>query len=130
MKINVNEAPNRALNWAVAKCLTVTQQAHGFTVIDGQPYVILAELGGLQGAFYVEDWDRGGKLIEPYIQSLNQSIDNGRWYAWPKYVPGTPEGEVGNRATGFGDTPLQAVVRCYITRVLGPVIDVPKDLLT
>lgn len=118
MHIKVSEATPLQLDWLVAKC-------EG----GGEPEYFNGVVWITTGSFFARvrrieytpstNWNQGGPIIEREIQSINQSIDNGRWYAWAKGVV------VGK---GAGPTPLIAAMRCYVASKLGDEVEIPEEL--
>ena len=97
-----------ALDWAAAK-------AEGLTYWDDDRLCFANEPHG-EDFEPSTDWAQGGAIIERERICL---IDQGGDY-W--------QAMCGWRES-FGDTPLEAAMRCYVASKLGDEIDVPKELL-
>jgi len=98
--MKTSQLTGAALDWAVAKC-EGTLHDDGSVSDYFQPSV---------------DWEQGGAIIESKRICL---IDQGGDY-W-KAITGWTE--------VFGDTPLEAAMRCYVASKLGDEIEVPEELL-
>jgi len=107
------ELTGAALNWAVAKCANV---------INGDAL----DVGFIREGGYTPstDWAAGGAIIER--EGISVALERGEpWAAWSK-AAFRDDAE----AFGYGETPLIAAMRCYVTSKLGDEVDVPKELLT
>ena len=63
------------------------------------------------------DWSQAGPIIEKEMITLGPAKHAGFMaWAWPK------ENGI------WGDTPLEAAMRCYVSTKLGDEIDVPEEL--
>lgn len=101
-----------ALDWAVAKC-----RGDDF---DGDIFLDIHACGRHN---YSSDWLLGG----PIIAQMKIATEHGgdAFDAWvAKIKPGLPDDD-----EWVGPTPLIAALRCYVARQLGPVIEVPGELL-
>ena len=109
--MKTSELSGAALDWAVAK-------ATG----EYKPVAVPA---------YSTDWSQGGPIIERecitvsalYAQKNPPSPEyaHGEWGA---YIPCG----VNSEASGRGNTPLIAAMRCYVTSRLGEDIELPEAL--
>lgn len=75
-------------------------------------------------------WDQGGPLIEREKIGLDYFPDGnypngGEWGATAPYEDKTLGATL---VIGFGPTPLVAVMRAYVTRMLGDVVEIPEEL--
>lgn len=116
MKIRTSELTDYRLDWAVAKCV-------GLLAPDG---VHLSDeycdrLHADQDGGFSTDWAQGGPIIERHIFVLEdrETDDEApeRWMA-----------QAINGVVCFGQTPLIAAMRAYVTAMLGDEIDVPEEL--
>jgi hypothetical protein len=101
------ELTGAALDWAVAQC-------EGFDNGDWLPD-------------YSTDWAAGGAIIEREEISISREFSSGRieWAAWTP-APFRDDAE----AFGYGETPLIAVMRCYVASKLGDEVEIPDELST
>ena len=106
MKVKVSEAEGQVLDWLVAKV-----EEPALTVDD---FVI--EWRQCNHATSV-DWAQGGPIIEREMITVGPAEHQG-FMAW-----GWPKG-----AGVWGDSPLEAAMRCYIASKLGDEVDVPEVL--
>jgi hypothetical protein len=102
--MKTNELTGAALDWAVCK-------ASGTVDID-----MVWELVKRAGISYSTDWEYGGRVIERERICL---IDQGGDY-WQAITGWT---EV------FGDTPLEAAMRCYVASKLGDEVQIPEEVV-
>lgn len=121
----VADASGAVLNWLVAKCKgAVDLRIH---TCGEQPVWVYTNpedddfpesMEYLANAEYVTDWVLAGPIIDQNCINL-YSCGDGSWKAnW--YF---------DSARIDGSTPLLAVMRCYVTSVLGNSVEVPFDLL-
>lgn len=99
--MKTSELTGAALDWAVTK-------AEGFDC------EVTSSDWGMNG--WATDWAQGGAIIERQRICL---IDQGGDY-W-QAICGWKE--------SFGDTPLEAAMRCHVVLQLGDEVDVPEELL-
>ncbi len=109
MKVQVNDATPRQLNWLVAKCEGVSWSTW---LLDG----------------YATDWAQGGPIIEREEISLHTT---------PKFAAQCMKWDASQRningacvRSQFGPTPLIAAMRCYVASKLGEECDIPDELIT
>lgn len=121
MLTKTNELTDAPLDWAVAKCLTLTGAARGVELRDGVPMVLD---GCWAVAEFSYNWDQGGPIIEREKIELryHDVIVAGIWYR-----DGIGSDECSHKA--IGPTPLVAAMRCYVASKLGNEVDIPKELL-
>lgn len=105
------------LDWAVAMCEgnPVRKQPSGFLFLMDRDRQI-AEWRPSSA------WAQGGPIIERERLSLRAS-GAGDWVAMSHDV------EHPDRVVCYGDTPLIAAMRCYVTMKMGYDIEVPEHLL-
>lgn len=114
MKVLTKELKDKALDWAVAKI----QGAHRAYLV-GEDFIEHHNHGKFQ---YSIEWAKGGPIIEAHIFVLEdrETDDDApeRWMA-----------QAINGVVCFGQTPLVASMRAYVTVQLGTEVDVPAELL-
>jgi hypothetical protein len=125
MKVRTAELTGPALEWAVAMC-----EGKRPEIWEGLPYVEipnitarhLPSLWGYKRPAYSTDWNLGGpivarELIDIYHVERSPTL----WVAEIQIAPK-------HRATGRGNTPLTAAMRCYCCAKLGETIEIPEAL--
>ena len=126
------------LSWAVAKALKY--EVH-ITEKSGAPRREVL-LKGLSVPFHPwGDWAVGGGIVESHrITILHTNSTPSHWYAI--LAPSQPTREVYGRRDQsrgeayivsprhgeYGPTPLIAAMRCLVSRLLGPAVEVPEEL--
>lgn len=106
VKIKTQDLTGAALDWAVAKC-----------VDDG-----LADFTAAGWRFYPStNWAQGGPIIE-----RNKITITGEGFPWWECEKGW-YAHIGDLYT-WGDTPLEAAMRCFVSSRLGDEVDVPEEL--
>ena len=136
MKQNTYTLTGHALNWAVA-------MAEGDKVFRprlGRPddwdkeayikdgsddrWVVRVENPTL--AYFVDwtyapstSWNQGGHIIEREQMCVQPSMNEDAWFS-----------ASGDDNFAYGNTPLIAVMRCYVASKLGDEVDIPEELLT
>jgi hypothetical protein len=106
--MKASELTGDALDWAVDKALNLNT-----------PYNSWGQVGKVPA--YSTDWALGGPIIERMGINI---IENGSWMA---EMDDAHHG--GGVISTEGDTPLIAVMRCYVTSRLGDEINLPQHLL-
>jgi len=109
--MKTSELQGAALDWAVAK---IVWSAH-----DDETNVLMVTCGDDNGWRFKPstDWSQGGPIIE------EQFIGSERWnaeYEW--------RCDIGGDFEQYGQTPLVAAMRCYVTSKLGDEVELPKEL--
>lgn len=109
--MKTNELTGAALDWAVAKC-------------EGE-FTLAWFWDDCSGAEYMpsSNWQMGGAIIEREMITVECFYEESTWHAW------TPAPEQPRDAHGYGETPLEAAMRCYVASKLGDEIEVPEELL-
>jgi hypothetical protein len=105
--MNIFELTGEALDLAVAQC-------EGHDVDDPTWW---ADFG--DESCYSTDWAQGGPIIEREMISISREFGSSRteWAAW------TPAPMRDNaEAFGYGSTPLEAAMRCYVVSKLGATL--------
>lgn len=111
MKIKVSEAAGPVLDYMVAQCEGVDVRwsaAHEQLLQVGYHYAVWQPH---------KNWAQGGPIIEREMITITPAEHAG-WqaFAWPKH------------SATWGDTPLEAAMRCYCFAKLGDEIDIPEEL--
>lgn len=119
MLTKTNELTDAPLDWAVAKCLTLTGAARGVELRDGVPMVLN---GCWAVAEFSYNWDQGGPIIEREGICLKKG-HSGWWIA--KLLDVNDE----EHFVTVAPTPLVAAMRCYVASKLGDEVDVPDELM-
>jgi hypothetical protein len=116
MKIKTSELTGNALDWAVAQCKGI-EYADKYGIddmgIEFQPYNPS------------KNWHLAGPIIEREMITLVSDMF-GHFDTSSPYVAHI---NTGKDVFGYGDTPLEAAMRCYVASKLGDEIDVPDELL-
>jgi hypothetical protein len=116
MKIKTEELTGAALDWVVAKCWEVSLVDGCIFTKDPNDEQVLYEPS--------TDWAQGGPIIEGEKISLSAwGLVN--WKALALRYPQDVEVE----HMHFGETPLIAAMRCYVSIKLGYEVDVPEELV-
>ena len=126
-KIKTNELIGPALDWAVAECEKVRTYVRpyehtmtGLCILDAD--LVDMETDDAQELRYSRDWAQGGQILERENISVGYQGHSGvpldsLWYATNRVD-----------ACGFGQKPLIAVLRCFVTSKLGDTVEVPEEL--
>lgn len=111
--MKTNELKDAALDWAVAKCLGITQMEWSDNA------------GGYDSFSPTTDWAQGGPIIEREGISMacKPKDARGLWHA----VLG-PNRFLSPAHEGFGPTPLVAAMRCFVASKMGDNIEIPEEL--
>jgi len=123
--MNTSELTGAALDWAVARCESLTVSIDGGMVrLIGQPFDRHYDFWEPS-----TDWEQGGPIIEREGISLTSYLDEE-----DPYWIGSVECRYKDfNATAYyeeyGPTPLIAAMRCYVVSKLGDTIDIPDELL-
>jgi len=117
-KLKTSEMTGAALDWAVAKCEGVNEEAFRLYYTPTEPSDL--DTNGYPEFHYSTIWAQGGPIIERErisVISDFHEIEEG-WLA---------ESYQGN-IQQFGPTPLIAAMRCYVMSRLGDEIEIPQEL--
>jgi len=139
MKIKTATLIGPALDWAVAKALSIAVEIHDYGKLFGA-----AELfpSISSGPFRPStNWAQGGPIIERKRIGIlfrgRSAVRPSDWFATPNDQDTSVgyEGEsfdptfMVNEASGrYGPTPLIAAMRCLVSSRLGDEVDIPKEL--
>lgn len=109
-KVKVSELSGNALDWAVAKC-------------EGDDL----EYGLTDDERYSTNWAQGGPIIER--EEIDTTFARPYWYAYmserSEIMPYDTDQQI---CETFGDTLLQAAMRCYVASKMGEEVEVPDEL--
>ena len=117
MKIKVSEATGIVLDWMVAKCegVEICEPVAG---LDHRVEVKDPYTGTYSYDYYTpsKNWAQGGPLIErEYISLWTEG------YNWEAKKFGEYE--------QYGDSVLEAAMRCYVASKLGYEVEVPDEIV-
>jgi hypothetical protein len=121
MKIKTSELTGHALDWAVGEASGTPIYRSGKTLtrmdMDGNVYWRPST-----------DWAQGGPIIEREEIGIKRNAPCSAGREWEASPSVTAKGAGGK--WGYGSTPLEAAMRCYVASKLGDEIDVPDELMT
>ena len=130
--MKTNELTGAALDWAVAKCEGVNEEAFRlfYEPTDRDDY----DFHGYPEFHYSTVWSQGGPIIKREDISFRKYHNpshaaHGKYYARVCKQSGTMVGW--HKTTGHqmtGPTPLIAAMRCYVASKLGDEVDIPEEL--
>jgi hypothetical protein len=108
MKIKTSELKDAFLDWAVGKC-------------EYMRHSLESDFCGRVGYAweYSTDWAQGGPIIER--ECIDLQYQGGDVDVWAADIFGAD-------CSVYGDTPLIAAMRCYVSSKLGDEVDVPEEL--
>jgi hypothetical protein len=103
------------LDWAVAKCegkgIEFDDPTDPWLTLDGIAYQ------PLHSYTPSTDWAQGGPIIEREMITVGPAKHQGFMaWGWPK------------KEGSWGDSPLQAAMRCYVASKLGYEIEIPEGI--
>ncbi len=119
--MKTSELIGPALDWAVAKCEGVNEEAFMLFYEPTEPDDYDAHL--YPKFHYSSVWAQGGPIIERECITV-EYMDRNYWRArlWNK--------EIRNYSLyQYSSTPLIAAMRCFVASKLGDEVDVPEDLV-
>ena len=113
--MKTSELTGAALDWAVAKALSLNEE----------DYVEIDNLYGpvWRGPEYSSDWAQGGPIIEREeiaLEPMTHDEHGDGWLATRVEGPAV--------CMEFGQTMLIAAMRCYVASKLGDEVEVPEGL--
>ena len=128
MKIDTNTLAGFCLDWAVARAEKLNPEIYG-------PDILVRNHWSPSS-----NWSQGGPIIERERINVyfNDVLEGGDWIANDgfNFLCRDQDGQsctianwTENDAMFFGDTPLQAAMRCYVTRKFGKEVEVPNELI-
>lgn len=121
MKTKTQDLVDAALDWAVASIEKLPADLLIWS--DGQPVIKRTVLGctDLLRCEFSTNWAQGGPIIEREKITIT-----GEGFPWWECQKGW-YAHIGDLYT-WGDTPLEAAMRCYVASKLGREVDVPEEL--
>lgn len=123
MKVYTSKLGVKALNWAVESCEIKRKQQAGERV---ENYV----LEKLSQGLYHPPYSMDEELAYPIIirEKIQRNRDSAQSYTWAAWTPALSRKDA--KAFGYGSTEIQAAMRCYVSSIMGEVVDVPERLIT
>ncbi len=113
VKIKTAELTSLSLRYAVAKCLELP------VYFDGESLCTHSQQGIDPPCPHFEsDWSTGGLIIEREGITPEAKKVGGGEYVWMAYTPA-------KGSLAYGDTPLVAVMRCYVASKFGDELEIP-----
>lgn len=122
MKTKTSELIGLALDWAVAKCEGVNEEAFHLYYEPTEPADY--DSHGYPEFHYSTVWSQGGPIIEREAHNLFKHNGGTEWCCACNVQR---EGYVAI-ITADGPTPLIAAMRCYVASTLGDTVEVPDGL--
>ena len=130
--MNLSELSGPALDWAVAKCegamycLEISPTRNSWESMSGFNARYSEWKGdgfGMDRPAYSTDWAQGGPIIgrEGIDLIYERNSDEEIVQIWAQIGDATPP-------EYFGQTGLQAAMRCYVASKLGNKVEVPDEL--
>lgn len=114
MQMNTSYLTGAALDWAVDECLNGDGLYLKFWKMGGDKRYVHCQI--MQA--YSVHWGTGGPIIE------SEKIELYFQPALEMWCAKSIEGDL-----RYGDTPLIAAMRCYVTSKMGETVDVPDALV-
>lgn len=123
-KLKTSEMTGAALDWAVAKCEGVNEEAFNLYYTPTEPSDL--DTDGYPEFHYSTIWAQGGPIIEreQIDISFNSSSNAPFWAAYSRL----PKTKSDPWPIAWGQTPLIAAMRCYVAIKLGDWVDMPEEL--
>lgn len=125
MKVKVTEASGAVLDYLVAKCEGVNEEAFLLFHEPTEPSDL--DTHGFPEFHYSTIWSQGGPIIE------REEIGTERRAPCMKGEEWEAMGSITAKGAGYryavGPTPLIAACRCYVASKLGEEAEVPEELL-
>lgn len=115
--MRTSELTGKALDWAVAKCEGVNEEAFRLFYEPTEPTDYDGH--GFPEFHYSSVWHQGGRIMEREIIGVQfDGAENFKWWGYD------------HKADNYvhGETPLIAAMRCYVTSKLGEFVDIPEEL--
>jgi hypothetical protein len=118
--MKTSELTGAALDWAVAKCEGVNEEAFNlyYDPVESTDY----DKHGFPEFHYSTNWAQGGPIIEREIAKIER-FSYSLWEA-------TAFTKNAQDIVQSSPTPLLAAMRCYVASKLGDTVDIPKELTT
>ena len=131
--MKTSELTGQALDWAVAKCEGYTGLHKIVGRMPHEPQLGILpprkEYGvmDLWELSYSTDWSRAGPIIEREKIGIQRCIRACEYHGWLALKDYSFEASVPEETT-WGDTPLEAAMRCYVASKLGDEVEIPTEL--
>ena len=130
MDVNVNELTGMALDWAVGMAIGKPLVIRSPIGQPSSPRMVWEQVGDHGGVVWIApsgNWAHGGPLIDRYtvdrdVLALNRGVRSKCW------SDGNGEEVMGYPAV-VGPTALIAACRAIVVAMIGPVVNVPDELL-
>ena len=120
MKIKTADLIGPALDWAVAKCVQPGYEEWRLIRWIEQEFTPTA------------NWSQGGPIIERENIGLEKHRLEGPWqWAACDWHPVVVQGHTCLERSKYvyGETQLEAAMRCFVTKHLGKEVDIPEELV-
>lgn len=133
MKIKTSELTGAALDWAVAKCEGVNEEAFNLYYTPTEPSDL--DTNGYPEFHYSTIWAQGGPIIEredinvnhyTYSEVTEFGQEIYRKDGWTAFTTVSAYWMTPKRA--YGPTSLIAAMRCYVMIHFGDEIEIPQEL--
>lgn len=107
-----------ALDWAVAKCdMELVDDGGQVHVVNG--WVVVYDDGQVEPWSPSTNWAQGGPLLDFHMLTVGPAENEGyEAYSYPKE----------HSPAYWGETPLEAAMRCIVAAAVGDEIEVPTNL--
>ena len=116
--MKTSELTGAALDWAVAKCEGVNEDAFRLYYEPTEPTDY--DSHGFPEFHYSTIWAQGGAIIEReeiHVFTQYPRVGSVMWF-----------GRYNGSVKGTGPTPLIAAMRCYVASKLGDEVEIPAEL--
>ena len=130
MKVKTSNLIGPALDWAVAKCEGVNEEAFRLFYEPTEPTDY--DKHGFPEFHYSTIWHKAGPIIERERIKISPTIHGTTWTAQFRHVeshPLVPHPALAGWTNKHGPTALIAAMRCFVASRLGDEVDVPEELL-
>ncbi|MFW6855344.1 phage protein NinX family protein [Burkholderia gladioli] len=127
--VNTRELSGAALDWAVMKCELPKNDFVEFFLKMRNENVVYDDhfRQSRTGRFrYSERWDQAGPIIEREDIWFQKGTTRGEG---PIYAYVGHTGHRTDNKFAFGNTRLEAAMRCYVVTTLGEEVEIPDELL-
>ena len=122
MKIKTQDLIGVQLDWAVAKCEDVDEEAFRLYYTPTESSDL--DTHGYPEFHYSTIWAQGGPIIEREAHNLFKHNGGTQWCC----ACNVPRNEYTAIVTADGPTPLIAAMRCFVASKLGNEVEVPEGL--
>ena len=110
--MKTSELTGAQLDWAVAKCKGVNEQA--FFMYPEEFH-------------YSTNWAKGGPIIEREKIGIERLIRACGYHGWRALKDYSFDASVPEETT-WGETPLIAAMRCFVASKMGDDVELPEEL--